>query len=259
DPEMAVKTRFLMAEALFEMAKEHRNLGKTDVADEEIARGKRILEEALRDYPNTSLVSQGEFLLANLAQELQKYPEAIGRYRNVINTWPDSEFAPRSQFKMAQCLEKMENYEQATEEYVRLTYIYPDHPLVAEATARLGNYYYKAKNYDVAGKIFYQFQEKNPEHRLASRALFLAAQCEMKLRNFHEAIARFGKLIDAYQEESDVRAEAMYWMGDCYHNVNDYMNAYRTFKRLTWDYPETKWAKIARGRLTEEAYSRIED
>ena len=39
-------------------------------ADEEIAHGKTVLEEALRDYPNTSLVGQGEFLLANLANRL---------------------------------------------------------------------------------------------------------------------------------------------------------------------------------------------
>jgi hypothetical protein len=30
------------------------------------------------------------------------------------------------------------------------------------------------------------------------------------------------------------------------------------YKRLTWDYPETKWAKSARGRLTEEALVKVE-
>ena len=41
DPEMAVKTRFLMSEALFEMAKEHRKLKQEDKAKEEVAQGKR--------------------------------------------------------------------------------------------------------------------------------------------------------------------------------------------------------------------------
>jgi outer membrane protein assembly factor BamD (BamD/ComL family) len=35
-------------------------------------------------------------------------------------------------------------------------------------------------------------------------------------------------------------------------------NAYRAFKKLTWDYPEGKWAKFARGRLTEEAMVKAE-
>ena len=36
-------------------------------------------------------------------------------------------------------------------------------------------------------------------------------------------------------------------------------DAYRVFKKLTWDYPESKWAKFARGRLTEEAMITVQD
>jgi len=258
DPEMAVKTRFLMAEALFEMAKEHRKLNQPAVADEEISHGKMVLEEALRDYPNTSLVGQGEFLLANLAQELNKHQEAIGRYANIIGNWPDSEYAPRAQFKKAICLEKMENYDQACEEYVRLTYIYPESNLVADATVRLANYYYKEKSYRVAGKIFLNFQQRSPQHPLACKALFLSAQCHMKLEDYKESGRLFTLLVDEYPDDKEVRSEAIYWLGDSYFKGNNFERAYQTFKKLTWDYPESKWAKIARGRLTEEALSRFD-
>lgn len=254
DPEMAVKTRFLMAEALFEMAKEHRKLGQDVQADEEIARGKRILEEALQDYPNTSLAAHGEFLLANLAQELGHHEEAISRYTSIIRIWPDSEFAPRSQFKKGICLEKIENFDEACEQYVRLTYLYPGNSLVPDATLRLANYYYKDERYDVAGKIFARFQAHHPDHGLASRALFLAAQCQTKLEDYKAAIDVLEQLIIAYPDDKDVRAEAMYWVGDAYHRLEDYKEAYRALKKLTWDYPTTKWAKIARGRLTEEVF-----
>ena len=46
DPDMAVKTNFLMAEALFEMAKSHKAINeesKKELAKQEIARGKRVL------------------------------------------------------------------------------------------------------------------------------------------------------------------------------------------------------------------------
>ena len=259
DPDMAVKTRFLMAEALFEMAKEHRKLGQTELANDEIARGKAILEEALRDYPHTGLAAQGEFLLANLAQELDRNQEAIGRYANIISNWPDSEYAPRAQFRKAICLEKMGNYEQACEEYVKVTYIYPDSPLVADATVRLGNYYYKQKAFKVAGKVFFKFQQRNPAHALASKALFLSAQCYMKMEDFKEAVTLLTLLIDQYTDDKEVRAEAMYWLGDSYFKDRNFMKAYQTFKKLTWDYPESKWAKIARGRLTEDELARFEE
>jgi len=259
DPEMAVKTRFLMAEALFEMAKEHRKLKQEEIAADEIGRGKRILEEAMRDYPHTSLAAQGEFLLANLAQELGRYQEAIGRYSNIISNWPDSEYAPRSQFKKAICLEKLGNYDQACEEYVKVTYIYPDSSLVADATVRLGNYYYKQKAFKVAGKVFFKFQQRNPTHRLACKALFLSAQCYMKMEDYKESVSLLSLLIDEYTDEKAVRSEAMYWLGDSYFKARNYEKAYQTFKKLTWDYPETKWAKIARGRLTEDVLARFEE
>ena len=63
----------------------------------------------------------------------------------------------------------------------------------------------------------------------------------------------------------EIRAQAMYWCGDSFMKVSvpakegakpdqaAVAEAYRMFKKLTWDYPESKWAKFARGRLTESA------
>lgn len=272
DPDMAVKTRFLMAEAMFEVAKEYRNLKKNEEAAVEIAKGKRILEEAMRDYPNTTLKAQGEFLLANLSQELEKYEEAIGRYSNVISNWPTSEYAIRAQLKKAICLEKLKHFEQACEEYVKLTYLYPDSQYVADATIRMGNYYYKYKKYGVAARIFKRFQHKNSDHKLAPKSLFLAANCQMRLEkekeaqagknavgDYTDAIETLNQLLENYKDDKDLRSESMYWLADCYSKQREYKKAYRAFKNLTWDYPETKWAKIARGRLTEETMTRVEE
>ena len=272
DPEMAVKTNFLMAEALFEMAKSHRAMQKDDIAKDEISRGKRILEEALRDYPDTSLKAQGEFLLANLAQNLENYQEAIGRYAIVISRWPDSEYAVKSQFQKAQCLEKMNQGPQACEEYVKLTYLYPDSPLVADAKIRLGNFYYKNKKYKSASVIFKKFSDNHPGHVLAAKSLFLAAQCELKYlqetaetakannlkyeADYTDAIKILQELVDKYQDDKDLRPEAMYWLGDSYfkQGKNGQAKSYQMFKKLTWDYPESKWAKIARGRLADSTW-----
>jgi TolA-binding protein len=259
DPEMAVKTQFLTAEALFEMAKEHRKLDQKKKADEEITRGKTILEEAIRDYPRTSLTAQGDYLLANLAQELGDLQEAISRYAHVISTYPDSEYASASQFKKALCYEKLGNFDAACEEYVKLTYVYPDSNFVVDATLRLGTYYYKKESYQVAAKIFFNFKQKNPTHKMAPQALFLAAQCALKQKEYAAAAKLFAALVEEYPEEKALRAEAMYWMADSNFKAHDHKNAYRGFKRLTWDYPDSDWAKYARGRLSEEVFAKMSD
>jgi TolA-binding protein len=276
DPDMAVKTRFLMAEAKFEVAKEYRKLEKTEEAEIEIAEGKRILEDAMRDYPDTNLKAQGEFLLANLSQEIGDYEEAIGRYSNVINNWPASEYAIRSQLKKAISFEKLEQFDQACEEYVKLTYLYPDSKYVADASIRMGNYYYKHKQYPIASQIFLKFQKKNPAHELAPKSLFIAANCLMRVENDKEELAKskgatnvsgdysdairvLKQLIDEYKDDNDLSSEAMYWLGDSLSKQKEYKEAYQTFKKLTWDYPATKWAKIARGRLTDNNLSKYDE
>jgi len=271
DPEIAVKTRFLMAEALFEMAKEHRKLGNKELADKEISQGKFILEEAMRDYPETTLAVQGEYLLANLAQELgaekaEFYTEAINRYSHLLSAFPDSEYAANSQYKMALCYERQQNFDKACEEYVKLTYIYPDSQFVAEATVRLGNYYYKNQRYGIAAKIFLNFQQRNPQHKLAAQAMFIAAQCYYKQADWPECVQIFDDVVKLYPDEKEVRAEALYWLGDAWRRCaidrgdpDGWKNAYTTWKKLTWDYPDSKWAKHARGQLTESKFTELEE
>ncbi len=248
-----------MAEAIFEMAKHHRKIKQKEQAITEIGKGKRILEEAMRDYPDTKHVVQGEYLLANLAQEMKNYTEAVGRYSNIIGSWPDSEYAIKAQLKKAICYEKLKLPAQSAEEYVRLTYMYPGSSYVADATVRLANQYYKTKNYKTAGRIFKKFHDRHPDHALGAKSLFLAGQCSMKMKDYKEAVFRFKDLIRAYPDETTLRPEAMYWLGDAAFLGNDPSTAFKSFKQVTWDYPSSKWAKIARGRLTAQQFQNFED
>ncbi|MDP7290083.1 MAG: tetratricopeptide repeat protein, partial [Phycisphaerae bacterium] len=136
DPEMAVKTAFLTAEAMFSIAKDMRKKKRTELAKSYIAHGKSILEEALKNYPNTTLVAQGEYLVATLAQELGDYSEAIGKYSEVVQRWTKSSYAPKALYRIGQCYEAQSNFERASEEYVRVTYLFPNSPEVPQATLR---------------------------------------------------------------------------------------------------------------------------
>ncbi len=288
DPEMAVKVRFLWAEALFEMAKGLRKLEKGNEAKLRISEGELILQEALRDYPNTKLKAQGAFLLANLAQELasdeedeakQKalYEKAIVKYANIASTWPECDQAARSVYKKALCLERLGNMDPACEEYVRLTYTYPDHPLVSEAVLRLGGYYLRIESYGVAARIFGNFAQQHTLHPMAAKALFLSAQAHIKAavsqpsmksgkrisaksrEHYDEAVDVLQRLVDDYKDDKRLRAEAMYWLGDSSFKIQNYRLAYITLKTLTFEYPESAWAKRARGYLTDGVFSEIKE
>jgi TolA-binding protein len=267
DSEMAVKTSFLMAEALFELAKQKRTLKKEYEADELIQRGKVLLEATIRDYPGTKLKVQARFLLANLAQELGKRDEAVAKYSQVIAMAPQSDYAARSQYKTAQCYEEMNNAEQACEEYVKVTYVYSSSPLAPKARIRMGTYYLQLgqklkadelkladamKNFRIASRIFYQFTARHHGHPQAAKALFLSGQCAMEMKDFREAAVTLQKVVEDFPGNKTVRAEAMYWCAESLYNIRDYKGAYKMWTELIWAYPEVQRAKEARGRLASD-------
>lgn len=295
EPEIAVQTQFTVAEAWFELAKRHRELGQESLARREIAQGKKLLEEAIRDYPNTESRAQADYLLANLSFEFSKDSaneeiarqhaiDAVTRFSDIVSSYPDSEYAPKSQYKKALVLEKLGQIDQACEEYVKLSYRYPDNDLVAETIARLGQYFLaKGKEFDdaasgktdavekekvaikgremftTAAQVFGRLGERFPQHSLASKTKMLSAQCYLRAKDFSRSLEVFESIYKDTKTDKDLAAEAMYWAGDVCLQKNDINNAYRAFKKLTWDYPESKWAKFARGRLTEDAMVRAEE
>ncbi len=291
DNDMGVLVQFRLAECLFEQAKEFRRLKQKERSAEVIAEGKFILEEALRNYPNSAHAMQGEFLLANLYQELaneQKemkemekarplYTEALARFSTMLSIWPDGEYAARAQYHKAFCLEMLGDYPRSSEEYVKMTYLYPESDLVGDATIRLANYYYKQeKRYDIAARIYENFQRRFPQHSKSPRALFMCGACFVKqgeylvekankekkrapdgdVQKFYKrAVKAFDKMAVEYRETTtpDQRGQALYWAGDASLRARDYPAAYLYLKRTVLEYPETEWARRARGLLLQEA------
>ena len=89
--------------------------------------------------------------------------------------------------------------------------------------------------------------------------MLLSAQCFMQAEDYDRAVKGYVKVQKAPDMDKDLVAEATYWCGHSHMETKDLVKAYQMFKKLTWDYPATKWAKFARGRLADEAFQDIED
>ncbi|MBI2192490.1 MAG: outer membrane protein assembly factor BamD [Planctomycetes bacterium] len=295
DAAIGIQTQFTVAEAYFELAKKHRALNEEALARREISQGKKLLEEAIRDFPDTEARAQADYLLANLSlefaadsknEEAQRryFMEAVTRFSDLVASYPDSPYAAKSQFKKALTLEKMGQMDLACEEYVKLSYRYPENELVAETIARLGQYFWtKGKGlkqdaearenplerdkillqarqmYETAAEVFGRLAARFPNHQLAGKTTVLSAQAYMMTEDFARAAKVFKKAIKQFEDEKDVVAEAMYWCGDCFMKQKNFTEAYRLFKKLTWDYPESKWAKFARGQLSSQTLLSVEE
>jgi len=97
---------------------------------------------------------------------------------------------------------------------------------------------------------------------LADYAIALPATDVNRPRHFQRAQAYLTATTLIHHDkraDPEVVAEAMYWLYVSYLVQGDKVSAYQIAKRLGWDYPESKWAKMARTNTHDLDFSKIEE
>lgn len=316
DPDIAMRTVFSIAEAYFEMAKKHRALAEDaiqrneekdadrleQIARREIKQGRKLLNEAIRDFPENEIRAQADYLRAELSLELandtdnpkfkdEYYRQALFLFGEIVANHRDTEYGPKALFKKGMVYEKMGKMDLASAEYVKLSYTYPRHELIADTIARLGGYFFRrakdkhdqAKETDdeldkaelnvaaredfvTAGQVFSKLRHHFPEHELADQTTVAAGTCMMWGHDWSEAQRLLKVITEGGQHIAPAtKAEAFYWLGYTYIRMGEEgirgdddfepgVEAYKILTRLTLEYPETEWAKKARGLMLESEY-----
>ena len=69
------------------------------------------------------------------------------------------------------------------------------------------------------------------------------------------AVSALDTLIENYRDTAakSLVAQAMYWAGDASLRAKDYEKSFLYLKRTVFEYPETEWARRARGLLLQES------
>jgi outer membrane protein assembly factor BamD (BamD/ComL family) len=94
---------------------------------------------------------------------------------------------------------------------------------------------------------------------MAGAAGLRAGQAYMRAGMLTEAVNAFNRVIsEKSYDGKNVRSQAMYWTGKCHQEKRDQMAAYSMYKRLTYDFPESDWAKYARGQLSQAGMLKLE-
>ena len=221
----------------------------------------------------------------------QRYQAALARFMKVTGSYPDTQYASRAQFQTAVIYERLNEPDIAAQEYVKLAYKHPESEHLATAMARLGTHFQrKAVTYEKqaapllkqtedkdalyegevlnrlakaeyikAAQIFERLQERFPSDDLAGKAGLRAGQIYMRAEAYREAIKVLQRIIDNESYDGvEVRSQAMYWAGICQQTLRQQLLAYGLFKRITYDFPESKWAAYARSQLSTEQMLRLD-
>jgi len=262
DDELRAHAEYLLGN----LSQEYADLAKNDEAkmpmyQDALARFSKIPV----DYPDTEFAPKAQFKTALVYEKMGETEIAVEEYVKLAYKYPKCEYIPEAmsrlggyfQSKGQAFKEKADPLREKTDVSSKAEVLRQDELSYPEFLK--------------AALIFAKLQERFPEHELAGLAGLRSAQNYMRVHQYENAINGFKVLVDneAY-DANEVRAQALYWSGlsyerwagtmseSNYKGRGDAMNkAYQIYRRVTFDFPDARWAKQARGRLADPAFTRI--
>ncbi|MFK7910841.1 MAG: hypothetical protein AB8F34_09570 [Akkermansiaceae bacterium] len=262
DDELRAHAEYLLGN----LAQEYADLSKNDEAklpmyQDALARFMKITT----DYPDTEFAPKAQFKTALVYEKMGEIDNAVEEYVKLAYKYPDDELIPEVMSRLGGYFQKKGLAFKKEADPLREN---EDEKSKAEVI-RLDKLSYP--QFLNAAMVFTKLQERFPDDKLAGLAGLRAAQNFMRAHQYVKAIEGFETV---YQNEKydgrEIRSQAMYWCGlsnersaglmseGNYKARGKAMNdAYKLYRRVTFDFPDSKWAKYARGRLTDPAFERI--
>jgi TolA-binding protein len=217
------------------------------------------------DYPDSEFAPKAQFKTALVYEKMGEIDNAVEEYVKLAYKYPDNELIPEVMSRLGGYYQKKGLDFKTQADAVREN---KDEESQAEVI-RLDKLSYP--QFLNAAMVFTKLQFRFPEDQLAGLAGLRASQNFMRAHKYREAIKGFEIVYENEKYEgSEIRSQAMYWCGLSYERLvgvtpeEDYKargealnQAYKIYRRVTFDYPDSKWAKYARGRLTDPVFGRI--
>jgi tol-pal system protein YbgF len=108
----------------------------------------------------------------------------------------------------------------------------------------------KQGNYDRAAKAFREFVARHPDSDLAANAQYWIGEALYVVRNFKQALPEFTKVVEKYPSNLKV-ADALLKIGYSHHELGALDKARAALQQVISRYPNTASAKAAERRLTD--------
>jgi len=262
DPDLQAQAEYLLGN----LAQEYADLAKNAESKEKgyrqaLARFSKIPE----DYPESMFAAKAQFKKALVYEKMEQMHIAVEEYVKLVYKYPDDERIPMAMSRLGAYFQKrgIATKKRADE------FLANDNQKSQEEAIKLMD---KAnEDFGRAAKVFKKLHKRFPTDPLASMAGVRAGQNLMRLGAFDDACAVFETVYDNDKFDGrTIRAQALYWSGLSHEKAaaeaeeGDYRtrgshigSAYKLYNRTRFDYPDSKWAKYARGRLTDKVFARL--
>jgi len=204
-------------------------------------------KEMLAKHPATMLAPNAVFGIGNCYFKLEKYPNAIRYYTQLIEKWPNTQMPveepgeekivdlrAEAQYRIADSYYNQKQYTQAIKHYEKLVQIYPKSDWTDDARYGIGLAYQQLKQDEKAMAAFNELIKKHPGSDLAPDVQLVLGNFYYEVKkNYSRAIAEYKKVVDRYEKSAPQTAwQAQYAIGLSYHKLKSYDNAISAFEKV---------------------------
>jgi tetratricopeptide (TPR) repeat protein len=217
------------------------------------------------DYPDSEFAPKSQFKTALVYEKMKETENAVEEYVKLAYKYPDHELIPS-------VMSRLGGYYQAkgTEFKQQADAIRDKEDDASKAEVlRLDALSYP--QFLNAAMVFAKLRERFPQDPLAGLAGLRAGQNYMRAHQYQKAIKILKPVFENEEyDDKEVRSQALYWSGisheryagtlteDNYRGRGDAIKeAYATYRRVTFDFPDSIWAKYSRGRLADPVFAQL--
>jgi tetratricopeptide (TPR) repeat protein len=247
------------------LAQEYADLAKNDESklpmyQDALARFSKIPS----DYPETEFAPKAQFKTALVYEKMGETENAVEEYVKLAYKYPNHELIPSVMSRLGAYFQQTGLALKKQADPLREK---TDDSNKSEVLRFDQLSYPEFLN---AAMVFAKLQERFPEDPLAGLAGLRAGQNYMRAHQYNKAVKIFTN-VHAHEKYDDreIRSQSLYWSGICQERMAGLMTednyrgrgeamelAYEIYRRVTFDFPDSIWAKYARGRLADPAFEK---
>jgi len=246
------------------LAQEFADLAKNDASklpmyQDALARFSKIPT----DYPESEFAAKAQYKTALVYEKMGEIENSVEEYVKLAYKYPDHELIPMVMSRLGDYFQKKGQQFKDRAKPLREK---GDELSVAEVLRLDGLSYPEFLN---AAMVFSKLLTRFPDDPLAGLAGIRSGQNFMRALQYEKAIDVFQDVIENEDfEGGKIRAQALFWgaysrelyptsEGDYRTRGTMIREAYQMYRRITFDFPDSIWAKRARGRLADPVFERI--
>jgi len=217
------------------------------------------------DYPDSEFAPKSQFKTALVYEKMKETENAVEEYVKLAYKFPDHELIPS-------VMSRLGGYYQAkgTEFKQQADPLRKNEDDASKAEVlRLDALSYP--EFLNAAMVFAKLRERFPQDPLAGLAGLRAGQNYIRAHQYEKAVKILKPVFENEEyDDKEIRSQALYWSGISMerlmgtYSIDNYRSrgaalqeAYKTYRRVTFDFPDSIWAKYSRGRLADPAFEKL--